>query len=239
MELKPFVANFVNAGQPLTAQAWNDVISAIDDAYKFIRATTHVVKVKIINKEIDNRQVRVVATSTTNTPVEAVRPIARDGDHVLVELSIGDYTITAEALGYDTGTAPLSITAAVTEQEVLMELKPGQVIMPDVFGLKLITVRDALKAVGIKLTQLFDFLGASIPAAEPPAELADSPVLVQLPRAGDPVDPTVGARLVIAVAPKIESAIEVPSLVGMTETEARKVLAELGLTSGKSEFREK
>ena len=40
MPLQPFDARQVRAGEPVTAQAWNDVVNAIADLRGFVEATT-------------------------------------------------------------------------------------------------------------------------------------------------------------------------------------------------------
>ncbi len=41
MELRPFIKHTVRPGEPLTAQAWNDVVEGIDGAYQFLQAMMH------------------------------------------------------------------------------------------------------------------------------------------------------------------------------------------------------
>src|SRR6185436_8576946 len=105
MQLNPFIAKLVHPGEPLTAQAWNDLVNAIDDTHKFLEATTHIVRVRITNTDLDPK---------------AVRPIANDKHHVLAELEIGAYTIRAEAPGFADATA--TVTIASGDQEITMQL---------------------------------------------------------------------------------------------------------------------
>src|SRR5215510_11597289 len=109
MELKPFIAKLVHPGEPLTAQAWNDLVDAIDDTHKFLLATTHIVRVPATNTDLDPRTVRAPASRSDGPPVEAVRPIAPDNHHVLTELEVGTYTLRAEAPGFSDGTANVTI----------------------------------------------------------------------------------------------------------------------------------
>jgi hypothetical protein len=231
MELKPFVAKLVNPGEPLTAQAWNDLVNAIDDTHKFLEATTHVVRVRITNTDLDPKTVRVTASRSDGPPVEAVRPIANDNHHVLAELEVGAYTIRAEAPGFTDATAIVTITSG--DQDITLQLAPSRPIMPNLFGKSL---QDALRqtaGLGIAVNRVLDFLGHDIPPQNTGARAAESLVLVQQPPPGQPVDPSISAQLVIAVPPDIEQAVEVPSLIGLTESEARKTLEQLGLVLGR------
>src|SRR5437016_7800922 len=100
MDLTPFVPTLVRPGQPLTAQAWNDLVGGIDAAHQFLRASLHTVHVQITNTDIDLRNVRVTATRNDAPPVEAVRPVTAVGEHVLSRLDAGAWTITADAAGF-------------------------------------------------------------------------------------------------------------------------------------------
>jgi len=232
MELKPFVAKLVNPGEPLTAQAWNDLVTAIDDTHKFLLATTHVVRVRITNPDLDARTVRVTASRTDGPPVEAVRPIAGDTHHVLAELEVGAYTIRAEAPGFTDATAAVTI-GELAEQEITMQLASARPIMPNLFGTPLAAAMTQAAQAGIVVNRVLDFLGTEIPPAAPGSRAAESVVLVHQPAPGTPVDPSLGAQLVIALPPEIEQAIEMPSLVGLTESEARRTLEQLGLVLGR------
>jgi hypothetical protein len=231
MELKEFVATHVSPGQPLTAQAWNDIVDALDGVHQFIAATQHAVRVKITTPGVALGSVRVTAQRGSEPPFEAVRPVPPDDHHVIVGLEPGAYTVRAEAPGFAVATAPLTNAAAPAELEIA--LTPNGALMPDLFGKTLADARAALGALTIPLSRLLDFSGNEIASANPGRELDDTLVLVQQPPAGTAVPPGQSAQLVIAVPPRIESAIEVPSLAGMTLVEAQKALEALGLSLGK------
>lgn len=233
MELKPFVAKLVNPGEPLTAQAWNDLVNAVDDTHKFLEATTHVVRVRITNNDVDPKTVRVTASRSDGPPVEAVRPIAQDNHHVLSELEVGAYTIRAECAGFNDAIQTVQIGLGQGDQELTMQLAPARPIMPLLFGKTLADALTLTAQLGIAVNRVLDFLGTDIPPGNTGARAAESLVLLQQPPAGQPVDPSLAAQLVIAVPPEIEQAIEVPSLVGLTESEARKTLEQLGLVLGR------
>src|SRR5258708_17162728 len=116
MNLNTFNATHVNPGQPLTAQAWNDIVDAIDQAYKYLQATMHTIHVQITNTELASQSmletVRVVAVQSGAPPIDALRPLTPGGPHVLTGLPPGAYTIQAEALGYTPATTTVSVTGA-------------------------------------------------------------------------------------------------------------------------------
>jgi hypothetical protein len=232
MELKPFVAKLVNPGEPLTAQAWNDLVGAIDDTHKFLAATTHVVRVRITNTELDPRTVRVTASRSDGPPVEAVRPIGTETHHVLAELEVGAYTVRAEAPGFADATTSVTIGDGAS-QDITLQLAKARSIMPNLFGSSLSSALAQTQQAGIAVNRVLDFLGSDVPPSAPGARAADSLVLVQQPAPGTPVDPAFGAQLVIALAPELEQAVEMPSLIGLTESEARRTLEQIGLVLGR------
>ncbi|MEJ1938897.1 PASTA domain-containing protein, partial [Nostoc sp. NIES-2111] len=81
--------------------------------------------------------------------------------------------------------------------------------------------------------RVVDTAGGEGPPADPGAEFGESLVLVQLPGAGDPVAANTGAQLVVSAALEVEATVEMPSLAGLTLSEARRVLDELGLVLGR------
>ncbi len=238
MELKPFIKKTVKPGEPLTAQAWNDLVEGLDAAHQFLRASMHMVRVRITNPGLDPEVVRVTASRADGAPLEAVRPIPPGTDHVLSRLETGAWTVTAEAPGYQAATTPVTVTDA-GETSIEMALQLVSAFMPDLFGAPLATARAALAAVGIALLRLLDFNGRELPPQSPGTENDSAPVLVQWPPAGAPLPPGGGARLVIAVPVQVEPAVEVPAIAGLTQQEAQKALEAIGLVLGKVTFQQK
>ena len=235
MDLKPFVRTLVRPGQPLTAQAWNDVVDGIDAAHQFLRASLHTVQVHITNQELDVRAVRVTATRNDGPPVESVAPLDASGDHVLSHLDAGAWVITASATGFRPAATPLVIADA-GETTIALALEASANVMPDVFGLPLGSAMAALADSGIAFARLLDFEGTEYAPANPGPEQAGQPVLAQSPLPGALIDASqtaIGATLVIAVPAKLEAVVEVPSVAGLTQAEAKQVLEKIGLRLGK------
>lgn len=233
MDLKPFLKKTVEPGEPLTAQAWNDVLDAVDGAYQFLQSAMHTVRVTITNPDLDPEQVRVTASQAAGAPVEAVRPIPPGKDHLLSRLEPGAWTVTAEAHGYSPATAPVTVGDA-GETPVQIALQQVGAFMPDFFGATLAAARTALAQAGIPLVRVLDFNGRELPPSA--TDNDDQPVLVQWPPPDVALPPSGGARLVIAVPVQIEPAVAVPSLTSLTQQEAQKALEAVGLTLGKVSF---
>jgi len=233
MDLKPFVKKPVQAGEPLTATAWNDLLDAIDGSYQFLLSTQHTVTVTITNPDLDPELVRVTAARSNGAPVEAVRPIPPGKDHVLSRLEAGAWTVTAEAHGYTPATAAVTVADGGTTAVQLALTKAGA-FMPDLFGAPLATAKAALAQAGIQLVRVLDFNGRDLPPAGTADD--DKPVLVQWPPPDVALPPNGGARLVIGVPVQVEPAVAVPVLTSLNQQEAQKALEAVGLVLGKVSF---
>ena len=235
MNLDSFNATHVSPGQPLTAQAWNDIVDAIDQAYKYLQATLHTVNVQLSNPELQSRAmletVRVFAVQAGSPPFEAVRPMADGGAHVLTGLTPGAYTIQAEALGYTPATTTVTVTGTGgSNTTVSLALAAAGVFMPLLFGLPLGQAKAQLGALQITLSRLLDFNGND--KAPVGTDFDNTPVLVQSPLPGTFMKAGDNAQLVVGVPQKVESGVLVPSLAGLTQTEAQKALESIGLVLG-------
>ncbi|WP_164018116.1 carboxypeptidase-like regulatory domain-containing protein [Pyxidicoccus trucidator] len=234
MALNPFIARHVNPGEPLTAQAWNDVVDGVDGLHKHLAASSHAVRVTITTPGVDLATVRVTATRTGAPPVEAVRPVSTDTTYFIPGLVPGAYTVRAEAPGYAVATGNVTITEAAGDVSLDLALTATHVPMPTVFGMTLTQARTALGAKAITVSRLLDTQGKDLPPSTPGPEYDLSLVLVQSPPPGTLV-PVGGSTvaLAVAVAPKIETTVEVPSMAGLTLVEAKKALEAMGLVLGK------
>ena len=231
MKLDPFIAKTVLPGEPLTAQAWNDIVQGVATLYAYLQATEGTqLKVTISNSDIDTNTARVTALGADGHVAEAVRPIPPDTHFTFADLEPGAYTIRAEAPGHDPAT---SAVTAPSEAVVELSLTQNAATMPEVFGKPL---EEALKALGlaeIGVARILDVAGRDVAPANPERDYLTAPVLMQLPEPGQKVPPQLRAQLVVATALQAEPAVEVPSLSGLTLEEARKALEGLGLTLGK------
>jgi len=238
MELKPFIKKTVRPGEPLTSQAWNDLLDGIEGVHQFLRATMHTARVRITTPGLRPEAVRVTASRAEGAPVEAVRPIPPGKDHILTWLEPGAWTVTAEAVGYQTATAALTVGDSA-EPTLELALQPAAAFMPDLFGLPLAAAGATLAAAGIPVVRLLDFTGRELPPQNPGREGAEAAVLVQSPPPGVPLPPGTGASLVIAVPIQVEAAVEVPALAGLTQQESQRALEAIGLVLGKTNVLQK
>lgn len=234
MDLQPFIKTHVAPGEPLTAQAWNDLVDAIDQIHRYLVGARQVVRVKITTPGLDPADVRVTAIRSDGGAVEAVRPVGALEEHILTGLEAGAWNVVAGADGYDSASKPVEITGE-EEEDIQLELtltRKGPE-MPDLFGLSYGEAAAQLDEAGIPVVRVLDFTGQDIVPSSPDPDQEAAPVLVQWPDAGTTVSSAGGARLVLAVPTEVERGVEVPSLAGLTQSEAQKALEAIGLQLGK------
>ena len=193
MALDPFIAKTVNPGEPVTAQAWNDIVQALAAMNQYlITSEASSVRVQVANAGIDPARVRVTAVSGDGSASEAVGPIPPGTEHVLSGLRPGTYTVRAEAPGFEPATANVTVPASAV---VALTMAPRGAIMPEVFGKTLRECLAQLAGLGIAVARVVDISGRDIAPANPDPDAIDAPVLVQVPAPGDPVPPDGAAQL--------------------------------------------
>lgn len=227
--LLPFNARRVRAGEPLTAQAWNEIVDALDNATEFLAATQHAVRVQITTLNLDYRTVRVTVDIAAGQRVEGVRPVTNNGHHYLTGLPPGQHTLRAEAHGYQVKTQVFTVDDR-PDQLVEVVLEPlATPVMPDLFAAPFPDALALLQAAGVSVT-VYDFAGQTVTSAKF-ADYAESLVLAHSPPAGALIGAQ-GVVLGITLSARPQDAVQVPDLTGFTEAEARRTLSQLGLTLG-------
>jgi hypothetical protein len=235
MALQPFTAREVRAGEPMTAQAWNDIVRAVADIRGFIEATTGArLEVRVAGAAGDPALIRVSAIAADGAVTDAARPVPPGDAYTLLDLLPGPYTIRAESPGFTATTAAVTVPAAAPITLTLVRSAPA---MPALFGLTLDQALAALRTASVVPSRVVDITGRDVPPANPGAAFGSAVVLLQLPEAGAPVAAEAGAQLVVSAALEVEATVEMPSLAGLTLTEARRVLDDLGLVLGRVQSR--
>ncbi len=231
MAINPHIPKTVNAGEPVTAEAWNVIVQAILSLTNYLGSTEgSSLQVKLTNTDPAMAFARVTATRDDGVTFEAVAPVSTNKTFIFSGLRPGSYNVRAEAPGF----APAS--TAVTSPapgEVSLTLTPHGAFMPLVFGSTLQAALLQLQNLSIGVSRILDVTGHDVPTANPGADYVNSFVLAQIPEAGTPLAPEERAQLVIAAALQVQASIEVPSFAGLTLNEAQKALEGLGLVLGK------
>lgn len=227
----PFVKKMVSPGEPLTAQAWNDIVNALAQVHvhlENIEATA--LRVQVSATGADLQQVRVTALRADGVGFDALTPVPPSTQHVFAGLRAGTYQLRVEAQGFQVATASITVPEAAVQS---IALTPAGGFMPLVFGLELGQALSVLSGAQIAVGRVLDVTGTDVPPANPGSAYGSSLVLMQLPLAGTAVPTGQSVQLVVAAVLEAESSIETPSLTGLSLPEAQKALESLGLVLGK------
>lgn len=227
----PFIAKTVSPGEPLTAQAWNDIVNALGQVHQHLETTeATALRVQVSAPDIDLRQARVTALRSDGIAFDAVPPVPPGTLHLFAGLRAGSYQLRVEAPGHQVATTNVTVpSAAITT----VPLTASGGFMPALFGLELGQALDMLGDSQIAVARVLDVTGTDVPPANPGAQYGSSRVLMQLPLPGTPVATGQGVQLVIAAVLAAQASVEVPSLAGLSLPEAQKALESLGLVLGK------
>lgn len=237
MELtKPPLAP-VDPGQPVTAQGWNEILTGLSDLFDAVLAFgTGVVQVNPVFDGAIVEGAEVIAMPTDGgQPVQAVPPFAGRSSYSLVGLADGTWTVHIDAPGFEPVVTSITVPTSSTVQR---DLARRGVVVPDLFGKGLKRALDELGSVNLDTDLVFDTTGKELPRASLPPEYVDAPVLYQSPHPGAVAPPGAqGVRLVVASALRRDPVVKMPSLLGLTASEATQVLANLGLVVGSTTFK--
>lgn len=237
MELNEFAAKEVNPGEPITSEAWNELVSGIKALNEFVLANQRTaLNVQITNVDIVLDTVRVTASRDDGWLAEAVAPVSGDSVFVFASLPPGTYVIMADAPGFKASNANVSIPS---DETVKFSLEQNGAFMPNLIGVELATALAILEDSSITVGRLLDVFGRELAPAKPTSEYANQPIVMQLPDPGDAVPPEGKVQLIVSAALQVDSSVEIPPLTGLTLTEARKALEAIGLKLGKVETRQK
>jgi hypothetical protein len=236
----------VTAGEPVTAQGWNAIVSGLTALYDAVIA--------LGGATLDVAVTRAVGTGTGATtqplpsadvlaeplgqgrPVQALPPFGTRTAHLLGGLTEGTWRVHVQAPGFTAETREVTIPRT---EPLAVTLTTAGVETPDLFGLGMRGALDMLRALGIDADLVLDTTGREISKVAVPAEYVDAPILAQLPAAGAVVPSGTGrVRLVVSSALRREPVVTMPSLAGLTLTEAQQTLGKLGLRVGTTTFRE-
>ncbi len=225
----------VNPGDPLTAQAWNSVVDGLQGLYDAVIALGGAtLEVEVSGP--DHRETVVIAEPLgEGRATQALPPFGERTRHLLVGLTDGPWRVHVSAPGF--ATQKREVTMPQTDP-LAVQLSIDGVVIPDFFGQPLRGVLDKVRSLGIDADALLDTTGREVSRTSVPPEYVDSPVLLQLPEAGAVVASGTGrVRLVVASALRRDPVVTMPSLVGLSLTEAKQVLDRLGLVLGQSNVR--
>jgi hypothetical protein len=229
---KPPLAG-VSPGEPVTAQGWNALVNGLStlfDAMIALGGGTLEVAVTAGGKPA---AATVVAEPLgEGRPTSALPPYGTRKTHLLIGLTDGPWRVHVQSAGFTTEVRDVTMPMATA---LPIALTTDGVVIPDLFGVGARPALDMLRALKIDSDRIIDTTGKDVPPTSLPAEYVDSPVLAQYPAKGTVVAAGIGrVQLVVASALRRDPVVTMPSLIGLSLTEAKEVLENLGLTLGSS-----
>jgi hypothetical protein len=231
---RPTLAS-VNPGEPLTAQAWNSLVNGLTGLYDAVIALGGATLEVEVTGPVAQDATVIAEPLGEGRATEALPPFGTRTRHLVVGLTDGPWRVHVSAPGF--ATQQREVTMPV-QDPVAVALTVDGVVVPDFFGQPVRGVLDKLRSLGIDADSLLDTTGREVSRSTLPPEYVDSPVLLQLPEAGAVVPSGTGrVRLVVASALRRDPVVTMPSLVGLSLTEAKQVLDRLGLVLGQSNVR--
>jgi hypothetical protein len=228
---KPPLAT-VTPGEPVTAQGWNALVNGLSALYDAVIALgSGVLEVAVTSAGKPVTATVLAEPFGEGQPTAALPPYGTRTTHLLVGLTGGLWRVHVQSSGFVTETR--DITVPTKAGPIAVPLTPAGVRVPDLFGVGALAALNKLRAAGIDADLLLDTTGQEISRTAVPPEYVDSPVLAQLPATGEVLPAGTGrVRLVVASALRRDPVVTMPSLVGLSLTEAKEVLEKVGLTLG-------
>ncbi len=227
----------VSPGGPVAAQGWNAIVDGLLALYDAVLAlgTGHLAVNVRAGGEVVRDATVVAVPDGGGQPVMSLPLFGAATSYLITGVSAGSWQVHVRAPGFQPAVVPATVP---TDIEVTVGLTPAGAVVPDLFGLGLSDALRRMREANLEPGLMIDTLGHEISSVRVPVEYQNSPVLAQLPMAGDVTDPTTGrVQLVVAAAIAEEPVITVPSLAGLTQAEAARVLEQLGLRLGKVSVR--
>lgn len=228
---KPALAE-ASPGQPVTAQAWNALVSAILELYDALAAIDDGTTLRV-SVTHDGRLVRdaEMVASNGDLSVQAVAPLGGTEQYILGGLIEGKWTLRIQAPGLKEFEDEIEMPRE-EPLKVAME-SDGSVAMPDLFGFFAKRALEELGARELDIESIFDTAGQELTRSSLLKAYAESRVLHQLPAAGTLMQPkTDRVRIVVGAEIAQKEVVTAPDLQGLTLEEATKALEEAGLTVG-------
>ncbi len=219
----------VEPGRPITANAWNEILSSLGllrDAVNAIGSGELKVTVHLAgdtNNKIPGAEV-IAVSKDTGMAIRAAQPFPGRDAHTVFGIAKGDWDVHVQAPDYVLDTQTVSFPQ---DKTLSVGLTLDGKVVPDVFGLKMNQAKSTISNAGMSISKILDSAGKTHPEEEAPSNMR---VLNQTPSAGTVINPAIGRiRLVIAAEVEITGMVQAPDVTGMTPGQASAKLAEFGL----------
>jgi hypothetical protein len=223
-----FVKTNVHPGEPVTAQAWNDIVDGLFDVQTILSTGSGAVRVTVTGDPHDVAAARVIATDATGVRYEATQQLAPADPFVFPKLTAGAYTITVTAPGCTDGTSTVTVASdgTVTPNPVPVALAFTGKRMPNVLGVAWSTAAGTLATIN---PRVLDASGNGIPLTGFDTAYNTMPVIMQWPGPDEVVPAGSDAYVIVATIIKPAVLVPAPNFIGMTVSQAQAAAEAVGL----------
>ena len=189
-----------SAGQPITAQAWNAIVTAVGQLFDGVNAFgSDAVTVALSAGGVPVTNAVVVAAPGSGQPIVAVPPHGATTSFTLTQLTPGTWTITVAAPNFQPATQTVTVPASAP---VSIALTATTKPMPNLYGRSANEALTILGVQGIAIDGIVDVFGAEISKTSLPVDHNNARVLVQFPQPDAPiVAASAAVRLVLSAQP--------------------------------------
>ncbi len=225
-------------GDPITSEAWNNIIASIKKLYEQHNQSTS----QLILAVMDDQDKQVIKRAYVTLVSEKMPPrIAGYAGADIQKYSVNDiapghYKLFVEAEGYAVETREMVILEDNQPMSVKIEMTKTlqQKEVSSYFGLTLVAAHKAIKEAGFLLNRIIDSHGKELTQADIQEAGAGIKVLNQVPGAG--LLHKIGGPFALLVSAKeaVEKRVKVPDLKGLSLNEARVALEDMDLVLGET-----
>ena len=227
-------------GDPITSEAWNNIIASIKALYEVHNQSAAQLTITVVDDK-DNSVIKnavITLVSEKIPPVTAGFAGADIQKYLVKDIAPGTYKLFVEAANYADETRELIVPEKEETVKITIEMTKTANEKPigNFFGVSLAAADEAIKKAGFLLNRIIDSHGEELSLADINDQGAKVKVLNQVPAAG--VEHTVGGAvaLLVSAIPVVEQRVKVPDLQGLTLNEARVALEDLGLVLGETQI---
>jgi hypothetical protein len=228
----------VTPGDPITSEAWNNLITSIKTLYEKQNQSSSQLTIAVIDDKdkqvIKNAQITL--TSEKKSAIIAGYAGADIKRYIVTDISQGNYTLVVEVQNYAVETREIVIPEGNEPVDTKIEMTKTiqEKIIANYFGLSLVAADSAIKEAGFLLNRIIDSHGKELTQADIKDAGAEIKVLNQVPETG--LFHKVGGPIALMVSAKtaVEQRVTVPDLKGLSLNEARVVLEDIGLVLGET-----
>jgi hypothetical protein len=231
--------NPVAAGNPITAELMNNILTSLTTLRDFLNHQRGTLAVTVQN-QADNTTIPDAVVTVKPTGADAATRPTRGAVFVgadvqayeVDQLLPGTYDVTVEVPGFNTVTSPLNMTEAAAALTLKLSVSVAQFLIPNLFGMALSQAVPTIAQQGFTIARIIDSHGNDLNAAQLAPEVQPLPILGQWPPAGS-LAPA-NAQIFIHASARADyiQKVAVPNLSGLTLDAAKALLAANNLVLG-------